>query len=373
MSGPIFINGKFTAQRTTGVQRLARELVSALDRAIAARPRDATPAFVLLCPAEGSAPPLRHIEVRRLGSPVRSLHAWEQMALPWATRGSRLLNLAGTAPVLGGRQVCMFPDAAVFDWPGAYTPAFAAWYRFAFRVLSRTASLALTISQFSKQRLMHHLHLPEERLAVVPCSGEHILKTRADDAILARLDLSAAPFLLAVGSNNPTKNFAALIRAFKSLPAQPRVALVIVGGSNDAVFAASVAAGPDNDDRIVSAGSIDDGSLQALYRNALAFVFPSVYEGFGLPPLEAMACGCPVLVSRAASLPEVCGDAALSFDPHSDADIARAMREVIADPQLRDELRAKGNARAFSLTWERAAACLMGHLERIGWLAPAAA
>jgi glycosyltransferase involved in cell wall biosynthesis len=182
-----------------------------------------------------------------------------------------------------------------------------------------------------------------------------------DDLILARHGLSQRRFLLAVGSMNPTKNLAMLVRAWAAL-ARDDVTLVVVGGGNARVFAASDLPRTAN---VLMLGSVDDAALVALYRHAAGLVFPSLYEGFGLPPLEAMAGGCPVAASRAASLPEVCADAALMFDPLDPAAMAEAMRSVLDDAALAGTLRERGRRRAAEFTWDRSAAALLQALEAV--------
>lgn len=357
----IFINGKFTAQRTTGVQRLALGLVEALDNALASS--ETRERWILLCPPGATPPPLQHITARICGTRRFGLHFWEQLALPWASREGRLLNLSGPAPLLKRGQVCMLPDAAVFDQPAAYTRSFAAWYRFLFARLAASASLLLTISRFSQARLAQQLGIASERLKVVSCAATHMHSIAPDDAALRRLDLSDVPYLLAVGSANPTKNLPALVEAFGRLP-HPDLRLVLVGGANSAVFAGEAA--QHEDARIVRTGPVSDGQLKSLYSNACAFVFPSLYEGFGLPPLEAMSLGCPVVASDAASIPEVCGDAAIYFDPASVTDMAATITRIVDDAALRADLRRRGTLRFATFTWDAAAQQLLQHLEHAG-------
>ncbi|WP_457330915.1 glycosyltransferase family 4 protein [Rhizobacter sp. P5_C2] len=343
------------------MQRLALGLVEALDNALATR--GSADQWILLCPPGATPPPLRHITIRTCGARRFGLHFWEQLALPWASRGGRLVNLSGPAPLLKRGQVCMLPDAAVFDQPAAYTRSFAAWYRFLFKRLAASAALLLTISRFSQARLAQRLGIAPGRLKVVPCAATHMQSIAPDDAALRRLALTGVPYLLAVGSANPTKNLPALVEAFGRLP-HPDLRLVLVGGTNSAVFAGETA--QREDARIVRTGPVSDGQLKSLYANALAFVFPSLYEGFGLPPLEAMSLDCPVVASNAASIPEVCGDAAVYFDPTSITDMAGAIARVVDDAGLRADLRRRGAQRFAIFTWDAAAQLLLQHLEHAG-------
>jgi glycosyltransferase involved in cell wall biosynthesis len=356
----LYINGKFTAQRTTGVQRVAGRLIEALDTTLCAEGRRDL-RCVLLCPPTGSAPTLRYIETRRVGSAAMGLHLWEQAMLPIASRGGALLSLAGSAPALKTRQVCMFHDAAVFDHPEAYTRTFAAWYRFLFRRLSRTVRLVLTVSEFSRRRLMKHLGVAADRIGVVHSGAGHLSSIDADASVVPSLGLEGKRYFIAVGSANPIKNHAALVKAFCALQAEDDVRLVIVGGAHDAVFAAQ--SRRHADERVIHAGPLPDAQLKGLYREATALVFPSLYEGYGLPPMEAMSCGCPVIATSAGAVPEVCGDAALYVDPASVSEMATAMQRLLAEPALRERLRRDGTRRTGELTWPAAGRELLSHLD----------
>jgi len=350
----VYINGKFTTQRATGVQRVARELVMALD-ALAPPGR-----WALLTPPGSGVLPLQHIAQQPVGYRGLPWHLWEQTVLPWAARDGLLLSLAGSAPFLARRQAALLHDAAVFDHPEAYTRSFVAWYRRLFRRLALRAERLFTVSSFSQARLALALAVPAQRFTVLPNGCDHMDAIVPDPTILERHGLVNRRFLLAVASANPTKNLPALLAAFAALPGADGLRLVIVGGSNTRVF--SDTAGATDPPGVIRTGTLDDAPLKALYGAAAALVFPSLYEGFGLPPLEAMACGCPVAAARAASLPEVCGDAARYFDPSSVPAITAALRDVLHDAALRQCLQAAGRERAAAHRWSRPAAGLLAAL-----------
>jgi glycosyltransferase involved in cell wall biosynthesis len=358
---PLYINGKFCAQRMTGVQRYARGLLAALDAWLAgAGPKGN---WTLLLPPRAAAPELRAIAVRQVQWHwPGGLHAWEQFALPRAARGGRLINLAGSAPAWPlGPQACVMHDAVLFDQPQAYTTVFGAWYRWLFRRLARRATTLITVSAFSRQRLAAALGVPQGRLTVVPGAGEHLDRVRADASPLGAHGLIGRPFVLAVGSRNATKNLAGLFEAWRLLQ-RADVQLVLVGGSNARVFGRHVAQAAMAG--VTDLGPVDDATLKALYQHALALVVPSLYEGFGLPLLEAMRCDCAVAASTAPALRESGGDAALYFDPASPPAIAQALRRLIEEPALRDDLRKRGRMRAAQFGWDASARALLGALER---------
>jgi glycosyltransferase involved in cell wall biosynthesis len=347
---PVAINGRFLTQPVTGVQRAAIETLRALDRRLEQEPALRRRwAFRLLAPPTGvRSLELRHIPTTAVGR--RSGHRWEQLDLPAHARGDLLLNFCNTAP-LRGRVVVSIHDASVFAVPGAYTLPFRLWYQTLLPLLGRRARRVVTDSEFSRGELARWARIPETRTTVVHLGGEHILEASADRGVFGRLGLDGRPYVLAVSSRSPHKNFSGIARAAEH-PELADVAFVAAGGGNARVFhrASDATSG-----RFHAAGYVTDGELRALYEGALCFVYPSFYEGFGLPPLEAMVCGCPVLVSRAASLPEVCGDAALYCDPHDPADIARGIAALVGDASLRATLTDRGRAHARGFTWDAAA------------------
>jgi glycosyltransferase involved in cell wall biosynthesis len=344
MPAPIFINGRFLAQPVTGVQRYAREVVKALDALLREGVVDAGGAEVtLLMTRDGvDVPPLSRIRVRRAGRLVG--HAWEQLELPHLSRGGVLLNLCNTAP-LAAAQVVTLHDAAVYRVPPR-TRRVRAWYRFG--GLAPHGVDDLTVS-FSRRELADCLRIDRSRIGVVEEAGDHILAVAPDPAVLDRHGLRARPFVLAVSTANPTKNFGAVVRAIEHL-GDTDFDFVVAGGVDPRVFARAAAPLPAAVKRV---GYVSDGELRALYEHAACFVHPSRYEGFGLPPLEAMCCGCPVIAAEAASIPEVrrrglCCDR-VARRPRRQAGCAD---HEPASPNPRR----RGRARAARVSWRRAAA-----------------
>lgn len=357
----IFINGKFFGQPTTGAQRFATEIVLALDSILCDADKYDAYDFVLVIPIgiKANIPTLKKIRIFELSG--FSSHLWEQVSLPLYVRNSFLINLSGSAPLLKKRQIFTIFDAAIFDFPQAYSKAFLAWYRLLFKVQARFACGLLTISKYSRDRLCMHLGVEKDRFSIIPCGIDHIYKSASDESILKKYGLIKNGYLLAVGSANPSKNFASLAKAFVNLNGDCSIRLVVVGGSNPAVFSEQSII---SDSNILLTGRVDDLQLKALYANARAFIFPSLYEGFGIPPLEAMACGCPVIASNSTSIPEVCGEAIGYFDPTSISSIQSSLEKIISDGNWRSSLRAAGGDKIKQYTWDAAAYKLWSYLKK---------
>lgn len=305
----------------SGVQRYAREIVRALDQRPGAADR-----CVLLMPPGADRLNLLNIPIRTIGR--AGGHLWEQTALAWTARHGRLLSLGGSGPVRHRRQIVIIHDAAVFRHPEHFRTGYAAFHRTLNRTLARRARLA-TVSAFSRRELASVLNLSPESIAVAPNSADHLRNITPDPAVIERLDLTMRPYFVALGNLTPNKNLAVAIRALSRL-ADPAVRLVLIG-DQPAVFDRSAFAA---DPRLIFAGRRSDAEIAALLGGAQALVFPSLYEGFGIPPLEAMTLGCPVIASDIPATREVCADAALYFDPADDAALAAHMSELFSRPDV---------------------------------------
>ena len=356
---PIAINGRFLTQRVTGVQRFAIEITRMLD-AMAAE--GLLPGARLLRPAGGPPSPFPHLADEPFGR-LRG-QAWEQLELPGRARGSMLVNLGNTAPLRAGRhQAVVLHDAGAFDTPESYSASFRAWYRGMQWSLPRLGARLLTVSDFSRGRIAANLGVAPDRIGVVHEGGGHILHEPADGGVLARHGLVPGRFALVVGTRAAHKGLGGLVEA-QALLASRGLVLAVAGAADAAVFRN---AGDPQGEAVAPLGRVSDAELRALYESALCLIFPSRYEGFGLPPLEAMVCGCPVIAADAAAVPEVCGDAALWFDNDGPRRLPDALARLLDEPGLGETLRARGRSRAAGYSWRGAAERLVSLLpERDG-------
>ncbi len=336
-------NGRFLGRAPSGVDRFAIELLAALARRSGALQMAVPAAAKIELPGALSG-------ARLLGTGSRQGQWWEQTDLPMAAGDRPLVSLCNTAPALRENQLVVIHDAATFANPGNFSLAFRGWYRVLLAALMKRARVVASVSKFSADELGRHLGKRARGIEVIHEGGEQILRQPADEVLLDRLGLRGRRYVLAVGNRSPNKNFGAVLKALTLLD-DPDLLLVAAGGGNSRVFADAQVTDP----RLVSTGFVSDAQLRALYEHAACFAFPSFYEGFGLPPLEAMCCGCPVIVSNTSSLPEVCGDAALYCDPADPATLAAQLRRLLDSPALRMELREAGFARARQFGWDKAA------------------
>lgn len=289
---------------------------------------------------------------------VRS--AWMQLVLPWILRRVRpdlvhftnyLAPLACPVP-----YVVSVHDMSMTLFPEYHTAKKRLLTSTLVPTVARGARLVLTPSEATRRDVIRLLGLDPRRVRVVPYApGPAFTPTREGPQRLAATYGIEPPYFLYVGTLEPRKNLARALRAFRAVaPALPGHRFVLVGQRGwkcEDVLREAEAAG----DRVLMPGYVAEEDLPLLYAHAAALVYPSLYEGFGLPVVEAMACGTPVITSRGSSMEEVAGGAALLVDPGDEADIARALREVAGDAALAASLRRRGRERAAAFTWTRTA------------------
>ena len=302
-----------------GVERVAREMVARLPRLAPGRYRVA-------------APP--HALAHRAG------HGWEQAVLP-LTRAELIYSPANLAPVASGRNVVVIHDVAALRHPEWYGRAYVAWQKAVLPRIARRARLVITVSEFSRREIGEILGVEAE---VIPNGVDE--RFRPSDG--------KEPYALVVGTRIARKNLAALTAAARALK-EHGIELVAAGSGRGYMRA--------EDTAIRQLGYVPDDRLPSLYAKARVLVNPSLYEGFGLPCLEAMASGTPVVASNRGALPETCGDAALLVDPEDGGALADAA--VAAATGEHERLREAGLARAARFTWERAARATDQAIERL--------
>jgi glycosyltransferase involved in cell wall biosynthesis len=284
------------------------------------------------------------------GFDSRAGHAWEQIALPayaTARQADLLLAPAGLAPLAWPRTVAIVHDAAALRHPEWYGRSFVAAQRLLQPRVARRALQVVTPSRFSAGEIAAAFDLDPTRITVIPGGVGERLRPDADaDAARQALGLTR-PYVLTLGADHARKNRQAL-GAVASALAEEGVDVVAAGGERRHMR-------PEAGDGVRALGHVDDAILPGLYAGAQAFVLPSHHEGFGLPCLEAMACGVPVVAANRGALPETCGEAALLVDPDDrDALVAAVQRAAFGDGE-RARLRAAGLARASRYTWARTA------------------
>lgn len=337
------INGRFLGQPLTGVQRYATEVVRAIDDIITGRGGSAE----VLAPQLERAPRYKSIRVHT--SAFASGYVWEQCELPLRARRP-ILSLCNVGPLAATDQIVCMHNANVFRSPESYALGFRLFYRAFLPRLARRAARLTTVSHASRSEIARAFSLAEDDIAVLPNGHEHVLNWRSEQSSLRDAVGAFRPFVLMIGSKALHKNnglVLGLAAAFEAIGVD-----VVVAGGEAPIFADAPQGRGAN---VHFLGRVSDDDLACLYERALCLAFPSRSEGFGLPLLEAMALGCPVVASPIPSSHEVCGDSAL----FASADEGEAWLEMVErlarSADLRAELAGRGRVRARSFSWRQTA------------------
>ena len=341
----IFVNARFLTQSITGVQRYAIEISRILKKI--------NPSIRFVAPSNILHPEIaKELNVEIIGN--LKGHLWEQIELPRFLKKQGvplLLSLGSTAPISYKRKIVTVHDLAYIHFPDAVSWKFRLYYNFLIPKVLRSSLHITSVSEFSKNDICEVYKIPREKVSVVYNASSFELNSTQ---VIAHKE----KFILGVGSIQPYKNIEALVSAFVIFKKRigSEYLLKLVGGSNKGVFKDTSLMKKIEENRDVQfTGYLTDTELLALYGSASCFVFPSLFEGFGIPPLEAMACGCPVIASTAASIPEVCGNAALYCDPYDVEDIAEKMFQLVNDKQLQSELVDLGYENTQRFSWQKSA------------------
>jgi glycosyltransferase involved in cell wall biosynthesis len=343
----IYINGYFYTEKIKGgVNRFASEIISAIDELIDIDFQSIE--LVLLLPSLNVLPPvLKNIKIKQL-SLGKNKYIWEQIVLPLYVREHFLINLANFAPIFKKNQLCVIHDALIFRYPQSYSKKFQIITSYFHSQIVRHSKFIATVSQFSASEIINIIGKPQNEIIVIGNSAEHMSSLVAESRILAQFNLKPQQYILSVFSqrNSQYKNVGWYLRAIAEIDYQ----FVCVGNVDfdDAEV-------PDN---LLQIGYVSDSQLKGLYQNSLGLLFPSLYEGFGIPPLEAMTCGCPVIVSDIPVMHEVCGDGALYFNPTDVNSLHTIVDRLFIEP-LRSSLITHGYDRAMLFNWQSSADILL--------------
>lgn len=310
-------------------------------------------ASLSLIPCTDALSPLATI--RRSFVMARSVGRLPTDVLHYPASFTRLL---GSGLSRASRVVLTVHDLSFLREPGWFRWDRSAYYRAMIRRSVRHATRILADSEATSRDLQEYLDVDPSRIDVTPLGVDSRFRPASEEEVTRAQETYDLPetFFLYVGTLEPRKNVPRLIQAFDSIAGECEHDLVIAGRDGwkfDSIYDA--AAATEHSGRIHFIGFVEDDMLPAVLSAAEAFVWPSLWEGFGLPPLEAMACGAPVITSNTSSLPEVVGDAALTVPPEDTDAIAHAMRTLLADPERRKSLRDRGMRRAGEFTWKRTA------------------
>jgi glycosyltransferase involved in cell wall biosynthesis len=333
----VAINGRAAVRaQIGGVERLAREMALRL------------PAL---------RPDRYHVIAPPAGLAHRAGHGWEQTVLPLRARRCALLySPANLAPGISRRNVIVIHDVAALRQPDAYSRPYVEYQRRRLPSLARRARRVITVSEFSRAELVEVLGVAPEQVTVIPEGVDERFSPDADPAPAALRYGLARPYVLAVGTASARKNLGVLDRAARAL-ADRGIDVVVAGSDRSYLRNPEVP--------LLRLGYVSEEDLPGLYAGARALAMPSVYEGFGLPCLEAMACGVPIVAAKRGALPETCGGCALLVDPSDPDELADALVAVACEDGVRGRLIAAGRRRAAAFPWTKTAAttdALIGEL-----------
>jgi len=366
----IGIDGRLATRKVkTGIEQYAYNIIRGLVRWGA---QYAYRVYIDQATDLGSLSESSNVVLRTL-RPSRPLIAWQLVGLPLALARDRphIFFSPGhyLPPYCPGKAVVTIYDLAFLT----FKEQFRSWWRTLFGLMSayaiRRADRIVAVSQNTKEDIVKYYGVQPTKVKVIYYGVDPSFKPVADPKALEKVRSKYSggrEFLLFVGTLQPRKNLLRLVQAFAQTADSIRHSLLVAGGEfwqHEQVYHAVEECGLSG--RILFTGYVDASALPSLLSAATALILPSLYEGFGLPALEAMACGTPVIASRTSSLPEVVGDAGRLVDPYDVDDMAAVIIEVLSDETLRAEMSAKGLQRARLFSWKRASEDTLALFEEV--------
>jgi len=339
------VNGRYLTQKATGVHRYAFEICNKL--------HEMGVDFHVAIPQE--IHPDYKFSFRTVKCGSLNTHLWEQISLSRYLKkiGNPLLvSFTGCGPLYYRNQIMTIHDVSHERYPQWFSPNYYRFYHFMMPRIGKKAHAVLTVSEFSKREIVDTLGINTHKIHVIHSNVPFHDKPTKEEILDFKRDPSSDKYIVAVSSMDPRKNFERLVTAFNKIR-DKSVKLYIIGMSFKAFNT------PDLQkligERVYLPGYISDEALQNMYQNALLSVYPSLYEGFGLPPLEAMTFGCPAINSDIPALREVSENAALYVDPYDVDDITMKIDQLLEDEFLRKELQLKGLEQIKKYSWEKSA------------------
>lgn len=315
----IYINGRFLTQKITGVQRYALEMVKEIDREIN---NTKSYEFIILVPKNiKQIISFNNIKIKIVGH--LKGHLWEQIELPFYSRNGLLLNFCGCAPMIRTNQIVTLHDAAFCAIPESFSFKFRIWYRIMFYILGHRVKKILTVSNFSRKELNKYFSIDLNKIDITYNGIDHILNVKPNELIFNKFKIEKNNYVLAVSSLNPSKNFKLILKVAKQMP---NINFVIAGGTNSNIFQSK---GFPITDNVKFIGYVTDEELVSLYKYASCFVYPSLYEGFGIPPLEAIAFNCPVILSNIEVFKEIYSNYVVYCDLYNEQDLKNKINMVL--------------------------------------------
>lgn len=332
-----YVNKRILQSHTTGVQRYLMSILENKDTF-----------------------PLREIKPKKPLTGMKG-HLWEQFLLPLKLSYNDVLwSPSNTGPIYcKAKHVVTMHDFATLDHPEWTSRSFNTFYRFLLPKLAKQADVIIAISEYTKNRILYHTDIDESKISVIKngVDDRFFIKTGRDfkSQIMSKYKIPSERYILSVSSIEPRKNIGSLLKAWSQIQhkVDDDIWLVLVGRQNPKIFSD---AGLSNvPERVCFTGFVEDEDLAAIYQNALLFSYVSLYEGFGLPPLEAMAAGVSVLTSNTTSIPEVVGDKAVIVNPLSVSEIAENLLVLLESDSLRNKLSLAGIEHAKQFSWKTTA------------------
>lgn len=339
------VNGRYLTQKATGVHRYAFEICNKL--------HEMGVDFHVAVPNEIHPDYKFNFKVVKCGS--LNTHLWEQISLPRYLKriGSPLLiSFTGCGPINYSNQIMTIHDVSHERYPEWFSKNYYRFYHYMMPRIGKKAHAVLTVSEFSKKEIVDTLGINAEKIHVVHSNVPFHNKPSKEEVLSFTRNPEAEKYILAVSSMDPRKNFIRLVEAFDKIK-DKSVKLYIIGMSFKAFNTPNLQ--KLIGENVHLPGYIPDEKLQTMYQNALLSVYPSLYEGFGLPPLESMTYGCPVINSDIPALREVSQDAALYVDPYNVDDITQKIEQLLVDEPLRKELQQKGLLQIKKYSWDKSA------------------